>query len=854
MNPPSSSRSRPQLQPSKLGKVISLDMCPRYFKFDIEETGFDSIDHDKGSFREAFGGNVVEKKAGNEFEEEIIDVIKGEVSDFYDIESLTLSMAAQALPEQFEDAFDLTAHGLSRSDVRSGDFTLFESHASDIVLADHDLPDDVEDPGDVQSRFYELRVACTESILADVVQDPDTRPFSSDGEIPFEQMNESRRDTPTTDTARTLDDPIVVFQPSFKAKIGEWDIAGDADIVFVWPTEDTGTDTASRVRVIDIKLATEEQANHQIQTVTYSTGIQQLQSIPTQDIELETGVLTQHDTYLPLTPDVAPEFDRASRETDLKQLTKRGGVLDKIFNTTDMDDVSYQLDTKCSSCQFNEVCYATAVESAGLELLGINRGVQNILENHGIEDLNDLAWLAEPVESGAHPTKDPKPTPTREHQDTYNALASVAGVGEKLPDLIQQAQGFLQNINEDHPKVEPTGDPVPILNTGKPKLPNDNWGEGEAWDDKFGGIPPGSMIRVYLNIQYDHVRDTIAGAAFLVRAGGSTTDAISYGIMDDDMPDGFEAAHRAEAELLETFVDELFTAIERVGQGIDLQGTDIDNPFLHFYTYTEEERQRLEERLAMYTTDSVTKGTTSGGGVTATRNPSEQGELTEQLPVSEDIVALRNLLGRRSGAEEPMISVVASELENRVAVRFPTTGIVNMYNEFYTRYSSDDLLKNKGWKYTPEDPSRLPGDQTEVDLERVFKYRLFNQRVPFYHESDSIKLELPGENTYTGDGWYNSRVRTGAKIPLAYLWVAGDRLSDEWVEDMKASDDSVRIDPYRFHNEHASEEERVPVVPEDVEALMKRFCEALCRVEQGISNIQPDFIHVKPFQADEEGT
>jgi hypothetical protein len=858
MSPSTSPRERPQLQPSKLGKYIALDMCPRYFKFGIEETGFDEIGHNKGSFRESFGGgNLVEKKAGNEFEEEIIDVIKDEVTDFYDVEALTLSMATKAIPGVAAAELSFDNHDFTDAELRTGDFTFLDSHATDIVLADYELPDDADvDEGPVTSAFYKLRLAYTETLLAEVLGETETRPINTESAIPFEEMNTGRRQPPVGQTARPIDDPIVVFQPSLAAEIGEWDVSGDADIVLIWPTgpdDDTAPGVNARVRVIDVKLATEEQANHQIQTVTYSIGIRQLPSVPTEQITLETGVLTQHDTYLPLIPDTVPEFDQASRETDLKQLTKAGGVLDKIFNVTDFDAVDFQLDTKCSSCQYNEVCYATAIEDAGLELLGINRGIQRTLENNGVNDLNDLAYLAEPVGADSDPVNDPKPTPTRSHRDTYETLASIAGLGEKLPELIQQTQGLLQNINENHAKVEPTHDPVTIRNTGKGNLPSDDWGEGEKWEDDFGGIPPGSMIRVYLNVQYDHVRDTIAGAGFFVTAGATTTDPISYGIMDDDMPDGFEDAHRAEARLLETFVDELFTAIERVGRGINLHNADLDNPFLHFYTYTEDEKQRLEERLAMYTTGTITKGTTSGGGETQTRDPDAQGTLEEEIRVSDDLVAFRNLLGRRSGAEQNMISPIAPELETRIAVRFPTTGIVNMYNEFYPKYSSDPVLKNKGWKYTPKDQSRAPDGKSEIDLEDVFRYRLFNRIVPYYKTKESIKLDLPGEDLSSGDGWYNSRVRTGAKIPLAYLWVASGRITDAWVEEMKNSDDSVRIDPYRYHNENADPEDAVPVTTEDVEALMERLCEALCRVEQGLSSKASNYIYVKPFQEDTEG-
>lgn len=820
--------NRPRLQPSILGKYVGLDTCQQYFKFHIQEQGVDDLQHEKPHFVEAFrGGNIIEKKAGNEFEASVIDVIKQRVTEFYNGEKLTLGMVAAAMPSELQDAVPAPAREVSLPDIRAGDFTYFGVHASEINLNDAEgFIEEAEHPFDeeldenaIESGFFQLRAVYTEKLLGELIQNVDNRPAHPRLDFPTPQDDTGVAD-PDEPEPRSGDDPIVVFQPTFATQIGAWEISGDADIILIWPTDD---ENIARVRVIDVKLASEEQANHQIQTVTYSRAIEKLDTVDPSEIRLETGVLTTHDDYLPLTPEGTPEFDRESRETDLHRLTKYGGVLDTVY-AQDYADTSYQLDSKCSSCQYNEVCYTIAIEEAGLELLGVNRGVQRTLETHGIEDLNDLAALARPVDGECHPDKTEKPKKIKD--ETYDSLATIPGLGERLPQLIQQAQALLHELNPDHQRVEKTRNAQHLTNTGYGDIPSDSW--PPSMND---GYREGSMVRVYLNVQRDHVRDAISAIGFHVRATASNTDPISDAVFDADMPEDPVTAHEKEVALIEEFAEKLFDAIERVGRGIILDGYDQDDPFLHFFTYTEEEKRILEERLAMYSAKDVTITPQSAtAGIAPNPAAIDNGDGLD-VEVSDSVKALRTLLGHRDGPDQDMVTAVAPDIDARVAVRRPTTGLVNIYTDFFPSFRKEERFRMTDWEYTPSNPTRLADGETTVDLTDVFGYRFFNNRVQYVRDGDSIRLLHDPSSDEDPDGWYESRVRSGAQIPLPYLWGAAGKITDEWVEEAKESDADVVTTPYRYHDR---DQQATEVAPEDVKALLERMCECLRHIEQGI--------------------
>lgn len=775
MNPQSGPSHR-HIQPSKLGNLIGLELCPRYYKLRVQEEGHEHLNHDKEEYREAFkSGNVVEKYQGDVLEREVRDDVEPLAAEFYDLEVISLSDIAVEIPEKVHNILSIP---FDVDTISTGDFKYNGEPADDIKLSSNsDLSTGhFED----DATEMELRIAYTEHVLARILSTISSQ-------------------SPDTDT------PVVLYQPSLSCKINNWWITGDADLIFIWPPDQrTGN---PEIRVIDVKLSEEQQTNHQIQTVAYTLAIQQIDDISTIDYELSAGVWTSFEDISSITRETLPSFDRASRESTLRRLTSDGGVLEQLHEQP-FTEAEYQLNSKCTTCEFNEACYTDAVESAGIELLGINRGTQRALRRHGIDNLHELAKLAKPVNKDASETHpmDERPKPTSQYEHTYNKLAETPGIGEDLPSLIQRAQSLLGELSE-HSKYAHKGKDAPFLtNQTYGELPYDHF-IGTNEDDYVDG----SMVRVYMNVQYDHVRDTIMGIAARVNATASSTDPITVVKTQPTIRHDPKQVQAEEYRLLDGFIKDVFNAIEIVGNGIDLSDSEMqNNPFLHFYTYSEQEKRVLEEHLMLHDQKDINS--------------------TSQHSTSQ-IERFRELLGMRAGTDQPMFTAVKPDIEQRMAIKTPTAGLVNVHRQFYPKYDKDDVfVPSTDWEYTPNDTSRLPDGETTVNLQDVFKRKFLDNEVPYVYDGDNIELMFNGYST-TPEGWYASRVRSGAQIPIAYLWAATDEIDDDWKEKARKVANKAPIDAFRFHDKDV---QNVEINREDVEALMTRIAHLVAHVERGI--------------------
>lgn len=810
------SGSRPVLQPSSLGKFIDLESCPEYFKLNIEEVTPDRLQHGKDSFTEAFqGSNIIERKSGQKFEENIVRVIRNHVSTFIDVNSLTFQEAYDSIPNYIEKHVDgctirndkIYLHGVDGAEITLNDpESTYEEHLQNRTTVTKQ---------EMRNTLYDVKIAYTEALFKSILtqQTHDTSQYS----VSLPAQN-TKTKTHRNNTAKS--DPIVIFQPGFNQEIGCWEFSGDADIVCIWLENNQ-----VRIRVIDVKLANEEQTDHQIQTVTYSKAIEAItkphDNVPA---KIETGVITRDADFIPLTPENTPEFNRESREADLQQLTQENGLLDKIY-TTPESETTFQLNSKCSTCKYNEACYTMSVESAGLELLGLDTGVQDTLQKHGVSDLHDLAKLAYTTDNYPHPVKTKKPDEKRKHRETYNKLAGLPTVGQKLPTLIQQAQHILGVVSPQKSYTSDTKYVKHITNTGYGNLPSDEtiWSDSNS-DLTADDLKEGSLVRVYMNVQYDHIRDSINGLAFTVCSSASKHEDISFSTIDTDMPEDKVSIFHAERELITEFVEALYDAVEKVGDGIDFTGYKQSNPFLHFYTFAEDEIQLLQEKLTKHMQDTVT----FTDSLTKERHGKQDGVTIH--PGENDVLeSFDEMINYQEKSEEKIISAVVSDVNERVVTRAATKGLINIYDEFYPNDDSERFTQDD-WKYEPVDKARLNDNESEIDLQEVFGYRYFNNAVSYNYENNNIRLHH--ENESQGfDGWYNLRVRTAAQIPLAYMWGGTGNLEGKWNITSDDVTSGVAVYPYIYHS-NANRETKI--VEEDLKALLERLCHCVRHIEQGI--------------------
>lgn len=845
-------QSKPTLRPSDIGRFIKLERCPRSLLFNLLDTDTQKQELGYGdvTFPELQGRNIIEKSSGDAFEDSIVSLFRTTVTDFYDCENVTLGMVAETFPHQTVSELPKT-HGLSVNDVNDGNFVYHGVHASDIYLLDVDSLTDNENfaqpmkngkettEDEYSTVFYTLITNYTKKLLTSLAENVTT--VDVDSEIafptPHEQVNSSSSDY------RSTGNPIVVFQPALTGDIKSWEVTGNADLILLWPTGCSNADIAEQseqdaqdlaseqsvsrcsARVLDVKLALEEQTNHQIQASLYKLLLDQIPEFSDACREITTGIITQQSSLSELTRETVPQFDANSKVTDIYNLLRGGGVLDSIYFDKSISTAEYQLNDKCSSCNYNEICYADTIEDAGLELLGIDNGTISTLKQHNIESLHDIASLANPVDEYTHPKKDPQPKKNQSRKQKYNELLSIPSIGKQLPDLIQQAQGLLQKISPNNQHIEPAQNAVHKTNTGYGTLPTTDGVENI--DDIH--INDGSLIRVYVNVQHDHIRDHIVGIAFTVTAG-QADQSITWGKTTETLVDHPIKAHEDEYTLLTDFSTQLITAIGEIANEITVSDEyNHNDPFIHFYTYTENERELLEHRFALYTKDALIDRIKQHKYPRHDKLNVRFDKLTTESSVfdgfelTDDFSRVKALLGMRKGTEQQMVSAVLPDIEQRITLQTPTTGLINVYSQFYPSHDSC-VFKHTDWTM------KCPTTNETIDLRNVFHHRFFNNAEQYKQDGEHIELLLSDDSNGDVDGFYPHRVRSGAQIPVAYIWSATNRLTEDMIDEL----DDLEGIPYNPYMTYKTDMGEYDITTEHITALMIRLSECLQHVERGI--------------------
>lgn len=587
--------------------------------------------------------------------------------------------------------------------------------------------------------------------------------------------------------------PVAILQPRFGPRVEAWPVYGDADVLFLFPQDD-----GVLARLIDIKSAYDEKTYQQIQVAVYTILMGDfLEDVGLDDtVTIEGGVWTRETEITGNTPDDFPKYKKlGARESDIRRLLKEGGEFDRWFQA-DNDDISYQLSPKCYGCSYREACYSNAIDESSLALLGLSRGEQEKFEEHGIGNLDDLAKLA-------HPEPDPRPyeydSMKPADKTTYAKLYDESGIGQRLPRYIQKAQSLLSKFNSGNKFARNNKDAPWIMGAGDGTLPEDD----PAFEPEGGlGFERRTMIRVYLHVERDHRRDRLSMVSAFVTASkyeDAGFDPIKISELSDSIPDDEQVAQQLEEDLIETFFDRLFDTIREVG---DKMGNPTAAP-VHLYMYTHQEKDALMDAAKRHD--------------------------IQQAKTVRDLLGLRNSVGNRNSAEtradQAMVSILQSEIDQRKAPTVPNPGILPMLDEFYPNNSAA-FFANSNWQYTRN-------DGVDVDLRKAFRFKIFDYRVPFKNNQSGTGIELmPGGNSsQQPDGFYPSRIRQGSHIPLEYIWAAQGRLTDEWIEDAKENFSGESVEPFRWLDQDTKDHK---IQPEDIKRLGTSFAHCLAHIERGM--------------------
>ena len=567
------------------------------------------------------------------------------------------------------------------------------------------------------------------------------------------------------------DGPVVLFQTPMHGQIGVWDISGYADLIVLRPIADSyGVES----QILEVKTSWKEKTSHQIQSTIYSQLFDNLTNELGIDHRPIASVLNREHDLEETSFEEVPKIDLPSRLSEVKRLLKQDGELHQLEKQS-FEEVGYRLERKCDGCPFNGICYTKAIEDKEPALLSLTQGNQEQLKEHDIDSLRELSELFE-REEGTVPY-DYEGLEVLD-DEVVRSLETEGTLANRLDEIVQRAQLLRGEID---PEYDQFNDVEYLRGTGNGILPD---------DDPHPNLPGVSgkrneLIRVYLYVQHDHVRDRLALIAG--RIDSNQTEPRQIIELSESLPTGQEESLAAESELLESFFERLFYTIREVQTEIN-QGT---KGYVHLYTYSGQERDALMEAVK--------------------RQPAVFGS-----------TAVRDLLGLRKGIDQPMVSVVHNDITDRLALRYPGTGLIQTVDQMEA-FAGGSYNR----RYFSHDDWEVEIGGRTVDLTSIFRTGLFEGQRAYVEQNDSIRLLLGDEDDPEADpdGFYPLYNRFGNQIPLEYLWAARGKL-DEVADGPSAPS----FNAYRYYDGEGSE----PIGEPEIKALAQRLTEALQHVERSI--------------------
>ncbi|VTU00084.1 Uncharacterized protein OS=Afipia broomeae ATCC 49717 GN=HMPREF9695_04147 PE=4 SV=1: AAA_30: AAA_12 [Gemmataceae bacterium] len=305
-----------------------------------------------------------------------------------------------------------------------------------------------------------------------------------------------------------------------------------------------------------------------------------------------------------------PPLDLAHEEADLLRLLAPGGRLAGAA-ARPLDEIGFQIDTKCDGCSFAPHCMAEGARQRRIELIGIDPVTARLLRAAGLGTLDQLA---------NPPLFDPK----------VEALARDPGFTESLDVFRLRARARLHTLPLLPGTRAALGSAVePVPNTGIGHLP----------PHEAGGV---ALLRVYLAVDYDYTENRVGALAAHVARGRerlaapftSGCEVVEFQAAPWSGTD-YAADTAAEGELIRRFFERLADVVAREA------GPDAVP--VHFYVWSRGEVRQLLE------------GCCRAG--------------------PELLGPVRQLFGCREGLEQQMYSAVREEVDRRYALGWTGRGL-----------------------------------------------------------------------------------------------------------------------------------------------------------------------------------
>jgi len=284
---------------------------------------------------------------------------------------------------------------------------------------------------------------------------------------------------------------------SINGNFREFNIKGQIDFVAVlWENN------KPKLRLIESKASRKDRTYHRFQVALYRMLVRQLikdspiyiNAINIDPENIECAIVRIDENTNKSQEILQSEaLNLETIEADINRLLASDGALKRIIET-DLADLDYQLDQKCSDCTLSVHCLAESAREHRLELLGIDSSIVTSLRKAGVKTLDDLADL----------------------NLTGNQVA-----------LIQQDISFTDNLEllkikaQTRRRTLPDGDCNPDSYEVQ-ALPNYSGGQSQLPEHTINGE---RLIRVYLSVEYDYVENRIGALAAHITKSEGKLDA-----------------------------------------------------------------------------------------------------------------------------------------------------------------------------------------------------------------------------------------------------------------------------------------------------------------------------------------